>query len=309
MPAPITARPQPSAYPFESRFTAVDGFRIHYVEEGQGDPVLFVHGNPTSSYVYRNVLPRVARESGRRCIALDLLGFGKSDKPAGIDYDLALHARIVRGFIDGLGLRNPVLVAEDWGGPLSAHYAITRPENVQGLILMETFLWPMTWEEDFDPSFRTPFKLMRSPLGFVMVQVLNMMVKKLIPEHCPMSAETMAAFLEPFPTIASRRAMREFPKLLPVEGEPRGSFEFMERLLRELPKTGFPVAWIKARPGIVPNDDYPPSLKSFERFRRSMPRLTVKDFGPGHHFLAEIDPGRLSEIIVDWLRENRLTRR
>lgn len=309
MPAPISAKPQPSAFPFESRSVMVDGFKIHYVEEGSGDPVLFVHGNPTSSYVYRNVLPRVAREAGRRCIALDLLGFGKSDKPADVEHTLALHARVVRGFSEALKLKNIVLVAEDWGGPLSAHYAITRPESVQGLILMETFLWPMTWEDDFDPSFRTPFKLMRSPLGYVMVQVFNMMVKKLIPEHCPMSPETMAAFLEPFPTIASRRAMREFPKLLPVEGEPRASLEFMETLKRELPKTIFPIAWIKARPGVVPNDDYPPSLKNFERLRRSIPRMVVKDFGPGHHFLAEIDPGRLSDIIIEWLKENRLAGR
>ena len=112
------ARPSPpAAFPFESRYVQVAGHRIHYVEVGRGEPVLFFHGNPTSSYLWRNVIGPVAEATSSRVIAFDLLGFGKSDKPTTVKHSLALHAGIVRGFISELGLRNLALVADDWGGP------------------------------------------------------------------------------------------------------------------------------------------------------------------------------------------------
>jgi len=154
-----------SRFPFESRYTKVQGFDIHYVEEGSGAPVLFVHGNPTSSYAWRNVIPGVARATGRRAVALDLLGFGKSEKPNRVDYSLKLHSEVLQGVIENLDLRNVVLVGEDWGGPLAAYYAIHHQENVDGLALQETFLWPMTYEDDFAPRFRAPFAPSPPPSG------------------------------------------------------------------------------------------------------------------------------------------------
>lgn len=291
----------PAAFPFQSHYIEVLGHRIHWVEQGQGEPVLFIHGNPTSSYLWRNVLPGVARRSGRRTLALDLLGFGKSDKPARVRYSLRLHADVVAGFIQQMGLRNVVLVADDWGGPFSADFALRHPELMQGLVLMETFLWPMSWQDDFAPEFRTPFRLMRTPLGFLLVQVMNVMVRKLIPEHCPISDEAMRHYTEALPTIASRRAMREFPKLLAVEGDPADSTAFMEAIWSGLPRLKMPVAWIKARPGVVPSDDFPPSLKRLEETRRKLPHLEVLDFGPGYHFLSETNPQRLVELVSGWL--------
>jgi haloalkane dehalogenase len=285
----------------ESNFVQLDGHRIHYVEQGAGDPVLFVHGNPTSSYLWRNVLPAVAAGTGRRGMALDLLGFGKSDKPAGLRYSLELHAGIIEAFIERLGLRNIVLVADDWGGPLGTSVAVRRPELFKGIALMETFLWTFTWQDDFQPEFRTPFKLMRTPLGFVMIQVLNMMVKKLIPQHCPIPQEAMDYYISSFPTIASRRAMREFPKLLPIDGEPQESVDFFARLRQRLPQLSCPVLWIKATPGIVPSDDFPSSLRHLDELRRLIPSFTLREFGPGHHFLAEENPGRLSQMLREWI--------
>ena len=294
-----------AAYPFESRYAEVNGYRIHYIEEGHGAPILFIHGNPTYSYLYRNVLPRVAKETRRRCIAMDLLGFGRSDKP-NLNYTVRLHAGMVEGFIQVLALRDLVLVADDWGGPLGTSYALHHSPNVQGMALMETFLWPMTWNDDFSPEFRTPFRLMRSPLGFLMVQVMNMMIKKLIPQHCPMSPEAMRHYLEVFPTISSRKAMRLFPKLIPIEGQPKESYEFFMEIQKGLPHIQFPFVWIKAKPGIVPCDDFPASLKRLEDLKQKIPHLVVKDFGPGHHFLAEDNPERLSDLLIEWIRENKL---
>ena len=290
----------------ESRFTKVKDFDIHYVEEGSGDPILFFHGNPTSSYLWRNVFPKVAKETGRRAIAFDLLGFGKSQKPTNIDYTLKLHAEIVEGFISNLKLKNLVLVGDDWGGSLATYYAIHHKENVQGLGLMETFLWPMTYQDDFEPKLRTPFKMMRSPLGFVFVQVFNIMIKKLIPQHCPISKESLDYYINSFPTIRSRNAMGAFPKLLPVEGNPKASFEFFMEIQNALPRIKFPVLWIKATPGVIPSDDYPPSLKKFEDVKKKIPHMVIKPFGTGHHFLAEENPEKVSQILVDWMKETRL---
>ena len=138
--SPVLTRPATaSAFDFQSLFTTVEGHKIHYVEHGQGDPVLFIHGNPTSSYLYRNVIRQVAEAAGRRCIALDLLGFGKSDKPQ-LKHTCALHARIISNCIRNLALENIVLVAEDWGGFLGSYIMTKHSEWFQSAVLMETFL-------------------------------------------------------------------------------------------------------------------------------------------------------------------------
>lgn len=100
--------------------------------------------------------------------------------------------------------------------------------------------------------------------------------------------------------------MRLFPRLLPVEGEPKESYDFFMEIQQDFPRIPFPVMWIKAKPGIVPTDDFPPSLRRLEDLKKKIPRLVVKDFGPGHHFLAEDNPQRLSELLVEWIRENKL---
>jgi haloalkane dehalogenase len=295
------------AFPFDSKFISVHGHRIHYVDVGSGDPILFVHGNPTSSYLWRNVLPNVAARTGRRGIAIDLLGFGKSDKPSHVHYSLKLHAEIIEGLIHQLGLENIVLVADDWGGPLGTYVAVRHPEAFQGIALMETFLWTFTWNEDFAPEFRVPFKLMRTPLGFIMIQMMNFMTKKLIPQHCPISQDSLDYYVSSCPTIASRKAMREFPRLLPVEGKPKESVEFFAELQNGLPHLQCPVLWIKASPGIVPSDDFPPSLRHFDELRKRISHFTIEEFGPGHHFLAEENPEQLCRLLVEWMSHAGLT--
>jgi len=290
---------QAAVYPFSSRFIEVMGRKIHYVEHGSGDPILFIHGNPTSSYLWRNVIPGVVERTSRRAIALDLLGFGRSDKPEDLVYTLRLHANVIRGFVEALGLERITLVADDWGGPLGMDAVVRFPEHFERAVLMETFLWTFTFEEDFEPKFRMPFRLMRGPLGFFFVQVLNMMIKKLIPEHCPITDEGMKYYLDSFPTIRSRRAMLAFVRLNPLHGEPKSSVEFIRALREELPKLRLPVTWLKASPGVVPSDDYPPSLKKLEELKSLLPQLRIRNFGPGHHFLAEENPQQVAKLIVE----------
>ncbi len=295
-------------YPFRSARVNVTGHSIHYVEHGTGKPILFLHGNPTSSYLWRNVLPHVASRTGRRGIAMDLLGFGESDKPGDVRYTLELHANIIRDFIEALDLRDIVLVADDWGGPLGMHNVVAQPERFQSVILMETFLWCFTFEDDFEPKFRMPFRMMRGPLGYVFVQMMNMMIKKVIPEHCAITDEGMQHYLDAMPTVASRRAMREFVRLNPLHGKPQHSVDFMEAMRAKLPQLRLPVSWIKATPGVVPSDDYPPSLRKLDELRQMIPHMQLKEFGPGHHFLAEENPGRVVELVTEAIAELGLSR-
>lgn len=297
----------PSAdFPFKGRFLSISGYRIHYVEEGRGEPVLFIHGNPTSSYLWRNILPRVARETGRRGIALDLLGFGKSDKPDEVNYSLRLHYDIVEAFIEKIGLTNVILVLHDWGGPLGVRYAVEHPENVRGVVLMETFLWDMAWR-DFG-KFKPVFKLFRSPLGYFMNQVMNFFVNVVLPGGVArkenMTKEIMRRYREPFPTVGSRRAIRVFPQLIPIEGEPEESSGFIEELEQMLPGAKFPVMWIKAAPGALITDNTEYHLTAL---KARLPQLEVKEFGPGRHYLQEDDPDTIVELIVEWIRAHKLT--
>lgn len=291
-----------AAFPYESRTVDVDGHAIHYVEEGRGDPILFVHGNPTSSYVFRNVLGPVARATGRRAIALDLLGMGRSAKPR-IAYSCALHASIIEGFIDALRLRDVILVAEDWGGPLAMDVLTREPTRFRSAILMETFLWPMTYAEDFEPAIRLPFKMMRTPVGDLFSRGMNIMINKIIPEHCPISDEALDHYRGEKPTWADKKAMADFPRLIPVDRKPPESQAFFEALGQRLPRAELPILWILADPGVVVSNVNPIGMARLDHLREVWPHMVVRDFGPGYHFLSEEDPERVCAMVSQWVSE------
>jgi len=302
-----TATPSPD-FPFERKYVFVGGYRIGYVESGEGDPVLFIHGNPTSSYLWRNILPQVAEVTGSRGIALDLLGFGESDKPDAVDYSILLHADIIEGFIKQLNLRNLVLVLHDWGGPLGAAYAENHPESVRGIAFMETFLWPLVWN-DFG-NYAVAFKLFRSPLGYLLIQVMNVFVNYVMPgavlRKSNMTEEVMSHYRKPFPTIKSRRAIRAFLKLLPIEGKPLESDAFLEDIHQKIQSIKVPVLWIKAVPGVVLSNN---SEYHLYLLRSQLPQIMIRDFGPGLHYLQEENPEKIADLITEWMRRNELDRK
>lgn len=298
---------RPSAdFKFGNQYAIIGGYRIHYVEAGRGDPVLFIHGNPTSSYLWRNVLPRVAGNLGRRGIALDLLGFGKSDKRDDVVYTSRLHADIVEAFIEKLDLKNLILVLHEWGGPLGAAYAVNHPDNVWGLAFMETFVWPYSWNDlgRFAPAFR----LLRSPFGYILIQMMNIFMNKILPRSVihkeNLSQEVMRHYREPFPTNSSRKAIRAFPKLLPIAGQPAESEDFIEEVYKRLQGVKFPLLWIKATPGAIVSKETEYHLHLLQNI---LPQLIIKDFGPGIHYLQEDDPEKIANLITEWVRQCKRT--
>ena len=294
---------QSHAFDFESKYVTIQRHKIHYVETGTGKPILFVHGNPTSSYTFRNVLGPVARGTGRRSIALDLLGFGKSEKPRSVKYTVSLHRDVLLEFIERLGLSEIVLVAEDWGGFLGGLAMVASPERFVGAALMETFLWPLTWAEDMDPEFVGPFRMMRSPLGFLFTRVMNLMVNKLIPDHCPISDESLRYYKESLPNFGSRKAMGEFPKLIPIDGDPSESHRLALELQQGLPRLTCPVLWIQPNPGVIVSMNNPVGMGRLEALQKAWPQMEVADFGPGYHFLSEENPELVARLVVDWCRK------
>ncbi len=281
-------------FPFEPRYVEVNGQRIHYVEEGKGAPVLFLHGNPTSSYLWRNIIPYAARQG--RAIAMDLIGMGKSDKPD-IPYRFVDHVPYVDGFIKALGLKGVTLVIHDWGSALGFHYAHRHPENIRGIAFMEGVVRPMSWA-GFPPDFRAGFRMMRTPgLGWAMISGLNMFVEKILPSAIvrDLTPQEMEHYRAPFPTPRSRKPLRVWPCEIPIDGTPADVHDIVSGYSSWLGETQTPMLMYYATPGgtIGP--------KEVEWCREAISNLELVDFGKGIHFLQEDDPHLIGQKLEDWL--------
>ena len=284
-----------SKFPFESKFANVNGRKIHYVEQGEGRPILFLHGNPTSSYLWRNIIPYAAQHG--RAIALDLIGMGKSDKPE-IAYRFADHVPFVDGFIDALGLQDITLVIHDWGSALGFHYAQRHPHNVRGIAFMEALIRPMQWAA-FPRDFKIGFKLMRMPgIGWLMISGLNMFVNKILPSAVVrnLSEEETAHYRAPYPSARGRNPLRQWPCGIPIGGGPNDVHGIVDGYSKWLGETEIPMILFYGSPGGTIQK------QGLEWCQESIKDLEVVDIGPGIHFLQEDNPHLIGQKLLDWLR-------
>ena len=281
--------------PYESKFVEVEGSRIHYVEEGSGDPVLFIHGNPTSCYLWRNVMPHLASDA--RCLALDLIGMGRSDKPE-LDYRLVDHARYVDGFIAALGLERLTLVLHDWGSALGFHYARRHEENVRGIAFMEGIVRPLTWDE-WPRTVRGVFQQFRTPeVGWDLVVNRNAFVEQVLPGAIvrKLSDVEMARYREPFIEPAARRPVWRWPNEIPVDGEPADVTALVGEYSAWLGVSSVPKLLLHAQPGAILRKDLVAWCRDHVR------NLTTVDIGPGLHFVQEDRPHEIGEALGTWYR-------
>ena len=282
-----------AAFPFESKFVDVLGSKMHYVEEGAGEPVLFLHGNPTSSYLWRNVIPHVSPQA--RCIAPDLIGMGKSDKPD-IEYRLADHIRYVDGLIEALGLKNITFVIHDWGSALGFHYARRHEENVRGLVFMEAIVRPVTWDE-WPEQARQVFQGFRTPgVGENMILEQNMFVEAVLPGAVlrKLTDEEMARYREPYPDAKSRTPTWRWPNEIPIEGEPADVVEIVEAYGKWLKSSQTPKLLLYAEPGAILAGPLVEWCKS------NIANLKAQSIGAGSHFVQEDQPQAIGRAIADW---------
>lgn len=281
-------------FPFESHYITVHGSKIHYLDIGKGDPILFLHGNPSSSYLWRNIIPHVVGLG--RVIAPDLIGMGKSDKP-NISYRFQDHYHYLKGFIDTLGLENITLVIHDWGSALGFHYAHQHSQNIKAIAFMEAMLRPLNWS-DFDTKFRPVFKMMRMPVvGWLMVSVANLFIKQVVPQAVvrELSLEEKEAYAAPYPTIASRKPVRVWPCEIPIAGKPVETFNIIQDYNRWLQDTDIPKLMFYAHPGATT------TAETAVWAQEHLPNLHIVDVGEGTHYIQEDHPHLIGSELARWI--------
>ena len=281
-----------------SRSLDLLGTTLAYRESGQGRPVVFLHGNPTSSYLWRNVTPLVAPHA--RCLAPDLAGMGASGPsraPEGDRYTIADHARHLDALFDELALDHAVLAGHDWGGALAFDWAARHKERVAGLVYMETIVCPVTWA-DWPEAARGIFQAMRSPAGEEIVLEKNVFVERILPASMlrRLLPEEMEAYRHPFAEPGEgRRPTLTWPRQIPIEDEPSAVVERVEAYDRWLEQSRVPKLFVNAEPGSI--------LVGRQRdYCRTWPNqreVTVR----GGHFLQEDSPEAIGEAIAAFVQE------
>lgn len=287
-----------AAMPFDKKLQDVNGKRIAYIDEGSGAPIVLLHGNPTSSYLWRNVIPEL---TGRgRVIAPDLIGHGDSEKlPAGDGperYTFQVAYEHVDGLLEAIGADADVtLVLHDWGTALGFHWAHRHPQAVRGIAYMEGIVCPVEWE-DWPEAARGIFQGFRSAKGEELCLERNMFVEAVLPSAVlrELGEEEMAHYRAPFATPHDRQPTLNWPRQIPIGGEPPEMVELIESYGNWLASDQSPPKlFINAEPGSI--------LVGRQReYCRSWPNqseVTVK----GAHFVQEDSPREIGQAVARWM--------
>ena len=290
-----------STAPLRKSHRTVHGKRMAFHEHGNGDPIVFLHGNPTSSYLWRNVLPHVAGQG--RCLAIDLIGFGDSDKlddPGPDSYKFVEHRHYLDGLLEQLDLGDDVtLVLHDWGSALGFDWARRHPERVAGIAYMEAIVRPWTWDDwRWPEGGREWWQAVRSDAGEKLILEQNAFVKLLIPAGCirELAEEEMAEYRRPFARPGEdRRPTLTWPRQQPLGGEPADVVQIVDGYAQWMAQTQIPKLFINGDPGLV--------LAGAPReFCRSWPNQTEVSVR-GIHYIQEDSPDLIGEALSRWLDE------
>lgn len=279
-------------YPFEDHYVEIDGHRLHYVDEGSGEPVLMLHGNPTWSFLYRKFIPEIAKT--HRAVALDYLGFGMSDKPRGGDYTITAHIDRLTKFIDSLALEQITPVMQDWGGPIGFSYAINHPNNIKRLVILNTTVFASR-----TAGIPLVLRAMRAPvLGELLVKRLNLFINGFLrgPGTAqPLSKAALAGYRYPYPTYDSRTAILAFPREIPESVEERNG-RLIQEVENKLPS-------LRDRPALIIWGEKDPafSLDDAARFRDAFPNHEFHSLSDASHYLQEDKPDFIVPKIVEFI--------
>ena len=286
----------------ESRYTkqykSIHGKQMAYIDEGQGDPIVFLHGNPTSSFLWRNVMPHL--EGKGRLIAPDLIGMGDSEKlddSNAQSYTYVEHRKYLFSLLEELGVKaNVTLVIHDWGSGLGFHWAHQNPDAVKGIAFMEAIVAPVPSWEAFPEDFIQIFQGFRSPAGEQMVLDNNIFVEKVLPASIlrTLTDAEMAEYRRPFLQAGEdRRPTLTWPRQIPIAGEPADVVQIVTDYSQWLTETNIPKLFVNAEPGGL-------IAGEVRDFVRSWPQITEVTV-PGIHFIQEDSPDLIGEAIEAWL--------
>lgn len=272
------------------------GRSMAYVELGDGDPIVFQHGNPTSSYLWRNIMPRLAGQG--RCIALDLIGMGDSEKldTAGAGtYRFSDHQRYFEAALEALDVEGRVtLVGHDWGSALSFDWARRHPDNVLGIAYMEALVCPLTWD-DWPEAIRELFQALRSDAGDAMVLENNLFVERILPGSVlrNLTDEEMTIYRRPYLSAGEdRRPTLSWPRDLPIDDEPADVVAIVTEYAEWMVGNDLPKLFINGDPGAI-------LIGKPREFCRSWQNQTEVTVG-GSHFVQEDSPEEIAEVLASW---------
>jgi len=287
------------SHSIEKKSIAVHGSKMTYLEMGKGEPIIYIHGNPTSSYLWRNILPYTS--AAKRSIAIDLIGMGGSDKPD-VDYSFATHYRYVSGFIEAMGFKRVTLVGHDWGAALAWEYARQNPEKVQALAFMEGVLppgFPVPSFKAMGEEMGNMFRAFKDPAqGVEMVINNNMFVEKVLPSmvNRTLGEQAMTAYRAPFTSKDSRKPVLAWPREIPIAGEPKSTHDALNKIAEFMGETKMPTLLLYANPGVIT----PPAAVPW--YTQKVANLETSFIGQGLHFIQEDQPEAIGRALAEWVR-------
>ena len=282
---------------WNKKYIDVLGKQIAYVEMGEGDPIIFQHGNPTSSYLWRNILPQLQRLG--RCIAMDLIGMGDSEKledKGNMTYSYNTHKKYFDGFLNAIGVEsNATLVVHDWGSALGFDWANDYPDKVKAICYMEGIVQSMEWE-DWNEDAKGIFQGFRSPAGEEMILEKNLFIEAVLPGSIlrKLSDAEMNEYRRPFNDKKSRRPTLDWPRQIPLENDPPEICKIVDSYSQWMAENNIPKLFINAEPGAILIG----KQREFCRTWKNQKEVTVK----GSHFIQEDSPNEIGNAIFDWLK-------
>ena len=284
-----------SEFKYIKKYLEVYGKRMAFVNEGEGDPTVFLHGNPTSSYLWRNIMPYA--EGSGRVIAPDLIGMGDSEKldnPGTNSYTFQEHAKYLYKLFEKLDLNNVNLVVHDWGSALGFNWTRLNPSKVKSIIYMEAITSPIESWEDWPENARNIFQAFRSGAGEELVLEKNMFVERILAGDGALSEEEMKVYLKPFKNPGEdRRPTLTWPRQIPIAGEPEDVVKIASDYEKFLSSSNIPKLFINADPGSI----LVGKQREKARLWPNQKEVTVK----GGHFIQEISPNEIGEHIKEFL--------
>jgi len=288
-----------AALPLEKKFQLIKGSKMAYMETGAGDPIVFLHGNPTSSYIWRNIIPYV--QGLGRCIAPDLPGMGDSEKlQDSRSYTFELNAAYLDSFLHSMGIKkNIIFVVHDWGSALAFDWTRKHPDAVKGIVYMEAIVKPKYWN-DLPPLGQEIFKALRSEKGEQMVLQQNSMIEvnlvRSVFRH--LTEEELNEYRRPFAEPGeNRRVMLNWARQLPIEGQPANIIKIVSDYGDFLSHSKIPKLFIEAKPGTLTEGE-----KAFCGSWPNQVHITL----PGHHHLQEDVPNEIGTAISVWIQGLRM---
>ncbi len=284
--------------PYDKKFVTVNGLQLAYVDEGAGDPIVLLHGNPTSSYLWRNVIPELTRSG--RVIVPDLVGQGDSSKLPASDgperYSFLVVYEHLQAQLEALDVtENVTLVIHDWGSGLGFHWAKNHSAAVKGIAYMEAVVMPVNWD-DWPEGARGIFQGFRSKKGEDLVLNRNMFVEGVLPSAVlrGLTEEEMVHYRAPFGTPDDRQPTLNWPRQIPIEGEPENMVDLVTEYGNWMASSPLPKLFINAEPGSI----LVGRQREFCRAWPNQTEVTVK----GAHFVQEDSPAEIGQAVANWLK-------